>query len=167
MEEIFPWPALYNDNYEICYFDDLPGINSNDYPEKEFVEAYLNATQYTNKLLAITGTSSTISPEILNAVKFNPMHTQQYDSNNLKTPIFSGDINKILPQIVENALLLSSNSWVTIDQVEKFGEEDAGNLYKELGNTGIKPILATLRNNLIWINDSKDNNFNNQPLGVL
>lgn len=156
LELVYPWPALYNnDSYEVCYFDDLTGINTNDYPEKEFVEAFLNATQYTNKLLAITGTSSTISPEILNAVKFNPMHTQQYDSNNLKTPIFDNQITKILTEIVEHALLVSSNSYALggDKQLLNFGKADADNLYKQLGNTGVESILSILRNNLNWITD--------------
>ena len=163
LEQVFPWPALYNDNYETCYFDDLPTLKTIDYPEKEFVEAYLNATQYTNKLLAVTGTNNTISTEITNPVKFNPIHTQQYDSNTLKKPIFDGNINNILSQIVEHALLVSSNSYGVdsggggvpnvIKQIQNFGKVDANNLYKELGDTGIKTILPILRNNLNWITD--------------
>ena len=163
LEQVFPWPALYNDNYEICYFDDLNGIITSDYPEKEFVEAFLSATQYTNKLLAVTGTSNTILPEITNPILFNPIHTQQYDSNTLKKPILGGSINNILSQIVEHALLVSSNSYGVdsggggipnvIKQIQNFGKVDANNLYKQLGDTGIKTILPILRNNLNWITD--------------
>jgi hypothetical protein len=169
LEVIYPWPALFNDdNYEICYFDDLPTLNINDYPEKEFVEAYLNATQLTNKLLVFTG-GTTIPPEISNPVLYNPIHSQQYDNNNLKTPIFEVDINKCLIDIVEHALLISSNSWgnVNSNQVQNFGKVDADNLYKELGDTGIKPILPILRNNLSWLNDNNNNTTGNQPLGIL
>jgi len=168
-ELVYPWPALYDTNYEICYFDDLPELNIGDYPEKDFVESYLNATKYTNDLLARTGDTNTISTETANQVLYNPIHTQQYDVNNLEKPIFNKDINKCLVQIVEHALLISSNSWsnLKIDQISKFGEVDAENLYNNLGNTGIKPYLTILNNNLDWINDSKDNTTNNQPLGVL
>lgn len=170
LEQVFPWPALYNDNYETCYFDDLPELKAIDYPEKEFVESYLSATQYTNKLLAVTGTSNTVSTEITNPVKFNPIHTQQYDSNTLKKPIFDMGINKILIQIVEHALLISSNSWSGTDltrQVNSFGKVDANNLYAQLGNTGMNTILPTLTKNLFWINDSKNNKTGNQDEGIL
>jgi predicted chitinase len=164
LEEIYPWPVLFNDNYEICYFDDLPLLNKNDYPERQFVESYLNATKTTNRLLESTGKTDTNTALIADQILFNPIHSQQYSPT---TTPFS--IKNILYDIVEHALLLSSNSWGIgkIDQVEKFGEMDANNLYKILGETGIKTYATTLKNNLTWINDSKDNNYNNQPLGLL
>ena len=169
LELIYPWPALFNEtDYEVCYFDDIPTLITSDYPEKEFVEAFLDATQYTNKLLAFTG-GTTVSSEITDPVLFNPIHTQQYNVDNLKTPIFSENPTECLAQIIEHALLISSNSWggKDVKQVKNFGKVDADNLYKSLGNTGIGHILPILTKNLNWINDSVDNNKNNQPLGIL
>jgi len=167
-ELVYPWPALYDTSYEICYFDDLPELNISDYPEKDFVESYLNATKYTNDLLARTGNTNSISTETANQVLFNPIHTQQYDVNNLEKPIFDRNIKNILIQIVEHALLISSNSWGgrNPSQVKSFGMVDAENLYNILGNTGIKPYLEILGNNLVWIND-KENNTNTGKEGPL
>lgn len=170
LEIIYPWPALFNEsNYEICYFDDLASkIKISDYPEKEFVEGYLNATELTNKLLSFTG-GTTIPSEITKTVSYNPIHTQQYDSNNLKLPIFDNNIKKCLIQIVEHALLIASNSWgnTNTSQIQSFGKVDADNLYQELGDSGIKPIISLLKNNLKWVNDNRNNNTGNTPLGIL
>ena len=165
LELIYPWPALYDNNFEICYFNDLPQLNIADYPEKDFVESFLNATAYTNKLLADTGTT-TVSTVITNEVFYNPIHTQEY--SNVKLPIFDENTNikELLYRIVEHGLLMSSNSWQqgSFDsQLKKFGEMDADNLIKKLSSS--KPnLLQTLSNILVWLNDSTTNP---QPKGIL
>jgi|688.fasta_scaffold13849_7 hypothetical protein len=159
LEQVYPWPALFDGNFNICYFDDLPTLNINDYPEKEFVEAYLNATTETNKLLNYSG--STVNSLITNPVLFNPVHTQQYDSNNLKLPIFGLDVNEIILNIIEHALLVTSDSflYVSHDVVRKLGESDGYNFINDIGDNIIK---------YKWLEDSKNiltdavkNNLNN------
>jgi predicted chitinase len=166
LEEIYPWPVLYDNNYNICYFDSLPSLNINDYPENDFVESYLNATIQTNKLLEVTGQTLNVSDETINQVLFNPIHTQQY--NNTIKSSFKVDLTGYLIQMVEHALLLGTNTWGerNINQVEKFGDIDAENLINVLGD-GIKDDLTTLSNNLKWLNDSIDNSVNNTPIGIL
>jgi hypothetical protein len=165
LELVYPWPALYDTNFEICYFDDLPELNITDYPEKDFVESFLNATAYTNKLLAETG-NTTVSTVITNEILYNPIHTQEY--TNVKLPIFDENTNitELLYRIVEHGLLMSSNSWQADQfdaQVKKFGEMDADNLIKTLSSS--KPnLLQALSNILNWKNDSTDNP---QPKGII
>jgi len=147
LENVYPWPALFNDdNYEICYFDDLPTLNINDYPEKDFVESYLNALAQTNELLNYSG--RTVNTDIINQVLFNPIHTQQY--SNLKTPIFDLSTNEIILNIVEHALLVSSNTYLygtSQEIITKLGENDGYNFINEIGDNIIK---------YKWLEDSKN-----------
>ena len=158
LENVYPWPALFdNTNYNICYFDDLPNLNINDYPEKDFVESYLNATTETNKLLNYSG--STINSNITNPVLFNPIHTQQY--SNLKTPIFGLDTNEIILNIIEHALLVTSDSYLygkNIDTIKKLGESDGYNFINEIGDNIIKYKWLEESKNILT--DNVKNNLN-------
>jgi hypothetical protein len=138
LENVYPWPALFNTNYDICYFDDLPTLNINDYPEKDFVESYLNALAQTNELLKYSG--GTNNTNIINQVFFNPIHTQEY--SDLKKPIFGSSTNEIILNIVEHALLVTSNTFLNNGKnqeiIKKLGENDGYNFINEIGDNIIK-----------------------------
>lgn len=158
LEQVFPWPALYNTNYETCYFDDLPELNISDYPEKDFVESFLNATTETNKLLNYSG--DTINSNITNPVLFNPIHTQQY--GNLKTPIFGLDTNEVILNIIEHALLVTTNSFLygkNQDKITKLGENDGYNFINDIGDNIIK--YKWLEDSKNILTDNIENNLNN------
>lgn len=166
LELVYPWPALYDDNYNICYFNDIQTLNINDYPENEFVESYLSATLQTNKLLENTASTLNVSETILNQVQYNPIHTFQYSDNN---PRFNEKLNNYLIEIVEHALLLSTNTWGDngiSKQIQDFGKVDADNIFNVLGDN-IGNDLSTLNNNLNWLNDKENNNLGNNPIGIL